>query len=171
VQRVGTWSHQLRGKGANANSRLVTEAPHAFRARLRACVAAAVPLGADAPLLARLAARDARVVAVTPDFLTSRLRALAAFFTPHGDAPAPQSARTADSRLEGLTRVQAALLSRTDLLFVTESGLAALVRQLVAVGVFESDAQARKACMHDPRLLKCVSWRKLVQVRAVLWLG
>jgi hypothetical protein len=148
-----------------SNSKLVLEEPRALRSRLQACVAAAASLGYPVGYIVDVLGRNVGVAMREPHYLASQLHMLHGFFHPHGDKPVTKSS---SSGLATLTSLRRALLPKPDLLSTTDRGLAAQMQQLIRFGLVETDGQARAASMRDPRLLRKVSWFKLVESRAAV---
>ena len=153
------------------------ENPQLFHERLLAHIDTMAPHGFTAAALGVLAARDVRVLLREPDWLAVQFEMLRAFFAPYGDAliaVPPRSTitraclpavvagvkRGADpgsgvARHAALSCVHRVMLSGPDDVLVwTRDGLRQHMRTLVATGLFDVAAEARRECMLRPQLLR-----------------
>ena len=150
--------------------------PDRFLERLNLLVTTMAPRGFTAAALGVLAARDAKLLFRDPDWLAVQFEMLRAFFAPYSDAPAavrmmtrglqaslpavmPRAKQTLDKRFAAGQQMDLSCVHRAMLagphhvLGWTREGLKQHMRTLVAAGLFNSDAEARRECMLRPQLL------------------
>ena len=166
-----------------------------WQEQLRALVDTMTSYGFNRTAIGTLAARDARVMLREPDWLAVQFEMLRAFFAPYGDslvallrvhkhmhgclpAVVPGAERipgsgSGSARHADLSCVHRAMLfGLDDVLGWTREGLTQHMRTLVAVGLFECEAEARQGCMLRPKLLQsCQARWYLVRKAAVLEAG
>jgi hypothetical protein len=171
VQQLGAWRREL--SEYRASSALVTDAPDSFSERLRAFAQALAVLDLSVLEAAVMAAGWFQLLSMDAQTLKHKLEALQRFFHPYGNAPADWLPATLGHRdPAGTTRLQAALLSAPFIVAYTADGLREYIRNLVALGgLFESEGEAREACMRSPRLVRGHSWGRLVRLKAAVLAG
>ena len=165
--------------------------PRRFLERLKMHVTTMAPRGFTAAALGVLAARDARVLFRDPDWLAVQFEMLRAFFAPYSDTPAtvtrmtrglqasvpavmPCAKQTLDKRFASGQQMDFSSVHRAILagphheLEWTREGLKQHMRTLVAAGLFHSDAEARRECMLQPRLLRSHQLRWYLECKAAV---
>jgi hypothetical protein len=172
LQQQSAW--KLEVAACTASSVLVTEPTVKFSERLAALAKAVEDFEftvADAAVFVP-GRRD--WITLEAQTISLKLHMLRSLFHPDGNDPyaGKLPAPASHSRDAGTTRLQVALLCEPGIIKWTAGGLREYMRNLMALGgLFESEADAREACMRGPRLLCGHSWGRLVGLKAAVLAG
>ena len=159
-----------------------------FRNKLRKHVVVMQPCGFNAHALGVLAARDISLFIASPEALADRFTMLRNIFRPWGDDLAPNVIRTEitqsclpavanDATVDCFANEnglpisflhKSMLAGHTGVLQCSDGGLKRHMRTLVAAGLFDTDAQARHACMRETRFLPMYSLEWYLERKAAM---